>query len=67
MSKSAIQKYAIWARTELIVQVSQRAYQYGITEEGYGEANAVTVGGRALSSEEAKQRRELVAQIQQKG
>lgn len=67
MNKSAIQKFAIWARTELIAQVSQRAYQYGITEEGYGEANAVTVGGRALSSEECKQRRELVAQIQRKG
>lgn len=67
MNKSSIQKFAIWARTELIAQVSQKAYQYGITEEGYGEANAVTVGGRALSSEEAKQRRELVAQIHQKG
>ena len=36
MNKSAIQKFAIWARTELIAQVSQKAYQYGITEEGYG-------------------------------
>ena len=35
MNKSAIQKFAIWARTELIAQVSQKAYQYGITEEGY--------------------------------
>ena len=67
MNKSAIQKFAIWARTELIAQVSQRAYQYGITEEGYGEADAVTVGGRALTSDEAKQRRELVAQIRHKG
>ena len=67
MNKSAIQKFAIWARTELIAQVSQKAYQYGITEEGYGEADAVTVGGRALTSDEAKQRRELVAQIRQKG
>ena len=67
MNKSAIQKFAIWARTELIAQVSQRAYQYGITEEGYGEADAVTVGGHALTSDEVKQRRELVAQIRQKG
>ena len=67
MNKSAIQKFAIWARTELIAQVSQKAYQYGITKEGYGEADAVTVGGRALTSEEAKQRGELVAQIRQKG
>ena len=67
MNKSAIQKLATWARTELIAQVSQRAYQYGITEEGYGEADAVTVGGRALTSDEAKERGELVAQIRQKG
>ena len=67
MNKSAIQKFAIWARTELIAQVSQKAYQYGITEEGYGEADAVTVGGHALTSDEVKQRRELVAQIRQKG
>ena len=67
MNKSAIQKFAIYARTELITQVSQKAYQYGITEDGYGDANAVTVGGHALNSDEAKQRGELVAQIRQKG
>lgn len=67
MNKSAIQKFAIWARTELIAQVSQKAYQYGITEEGYGEADAVIVGGHALTSDEVKQRRELVSQICQKG
>ena len=66
MNKSAIQRFAIWARTELIAQVSQRAYQYGITEEGYGEADAVTVRGRALNPDEAKQRRELVGQISRK-
>lgn len=66
MNKSAIQRFAIWARTELIAQVSQRAYQYGITKDGYGEANAVTVGGRALSTDEQRQRKELVGQIQQK-
>lgn len=67
MNKAAIQRFAIWARTELIAQVSQRAYQYGITKDGYGEINAVTVGGRALSSDEQKQRKELVEQIRCKG
>lgn len=33
MNKGAIQRFAIWARNELIAQVSQRAYQYGITKE----------------------------------
>ena len=58
MNKGAIQRFAIWARNELIAQVSQRAYQYGITKEGCGEANAVTVGGRALTGDEQKQRKE---------
>ena len=67
MNKGAIQRFAIWARTELIAQVSQRAYQYGITKDGYGEQNAVTVGGRALTTDEQRQRKELVDQIRSKG
>ena len=67
MNKSAIQRFAIWARTELIERVSQRAYQYGITKDGYGDANAETVAGRPLTPEEQRQRRELVEQIRQKG
>ena len=67
MNKGAIQRFAIWARNELIAQVSQRAYQYGITKEGCGEANAVTVGGRALTGDEQKQRKELVDHIRSKG
>ena len=67
MNKAAIQRFAIQARTDLIDQVSQRAYQYGITKDGYGEANAVTVGGRALNTDEQRQRKELVEQIRQKG
>ena len=67
MNKSSIQKFAMRAREELITQVSQRAYEYGITKEGYGQENAVAIGGRALTSEEVKQRNELVAQIQKKG
>lgn len=67
MNKNKIKQFAIWARTELIEQVSQRAYQYGITADGYGDADAVTIGERALNQEERKQRQELVAQIRQKG
>ena len=67
MNKNAIQKFAVWARTEMIAQVSQRAYQYGITKESYGEENAVIVNGRALSTDEQRQRAELVQQIKTKG
>ena len=67
MNKSAIQRFATWARTTLMEQVAQRAYQYGITQDGYGEENAVTVNGMALSPQEQGQRRELVREIQAKG
>ena len=67
MNKSAIQKFAMWARTMLMEQVAQRAYQYGITKDDYGDANAVTVNGKALSPQEQSQRRELVREIQAKG
>lgn len=67
MNKNAIQKFAVWARKEMIAQVSQRAYQYGITKESYGEENAVIVNGRALSTDEQRQRAELVQQIKTKG
>ena len=67
MNKSAIQRFAIWARTELIDRVTQRAYQYDITKDGYGNANAETVSGRPLTPDEQRQRRELVEQIRQKG
>ena len=67
MNKNAIQKFAVWARKEMIAQVSQRAYQYGITAESYGVENAVTVNGRALSTDEQRQRAELVQQIKTKG
>jgi len=67
MNKNAIQKFAIWARKELIAQVSQRAYQYGIDESGFGDASADTLNGRLLTAEEKSQRQELIKQIQEKG
>ena len=67
MNKNAIQKLAIWARNELIAQVSQRAYQYGIDESGFGDASADTLNGRLLTAEEKSQRQELIKQIKEKG
>ena len=67
MNKNAIQKFAIWARNELIAQVSQRAYQYGIDESGFGDASADTLNGRLLTTEEKSQRQELIKQIKEKG
>ncbi|MGN8968775.1 BREX-1 system adenine-specific DNA-methyltransferase PglX [Intestinimonas sp. HCP28S3_D6] len=67
MNKGAIQKFAIWARNELIAQVSQRAYQYGIDESGFGDASADTLNGRLLTAEEKSQRQELIKQVKEKG
>ena len=67
MNKNAIQKFAIWARNELIAQVSQRAYQYGIDESGFGDASADTLNGRLLTAEEKSQRQELIKKIKEKG
>lgn len=67
MNKNAIQKFAIWARNELIAQVSQRAYQYGIDESGFGDASADTLNGRLLTAEEKSQRQELIKEIKEKG
>ena len=67
MNKSAIQKFAVWARRELIEQVSQRAYQYGVTAQGCGSPEDTVVNGRVLSDDEKKQRKELIRQIQSKG
>ena len=67
MNKNAIQKFAIWARNELIAQISQRAYQYGIDESGFGDASADTLNGRLLTAEEKSQRQELIKQIKEKG
>lgn len=67
MDKNAIQKYAIWARNELIGQVKQRAFQYGISDKGYGEENASVINGRVLTPDEKRQRQDFVHEIQKNG
>lgn len=67
MNKNAIQKYAIWARNELIEQVKQRAYQYGISAKGYGDENATVIAGRVLSADEKRQRAAFVSEIKRHG
>lgn len=67
MNKNALKSYAVWARVQLIEQVKQEAFEYGITAEGYGEENAVIIGDRALSNSEISQRSELIREIKSKG
>ena len=67
MNKNAIQKFAVWARNELIEQVKQRAYQYGIRENNYDEAHNVIIAGRVLTNLEAHQQHDFVKLISQTG
>lgn len=67
MNKTAIKNYAIWARVQLIESAKQRAFEYGITENGENKPNVDTVGGCLLSAAEKEQRTQLIGQIRQKG
>ena len=67
MNKTAIKNFAIWARVQLIESAKQRAYEYEITENGENKNNVDAIGGRLLSNDEKDQRKQLIAQIHQKG
>ena len=67
MDKNAIKKFAVWARTELITRVSLKGVEYGITEDNIEDANADSVGGKVLTTDEKKQRQALIAEINDKG
>lgn len=67
MNKNAIQKYAIWARNELRNQITQRAFQYGITPKERPEKGLASVNGIMLTPVEQKQRDQLVEEVWRKG
>ena len=60
MNDTAIKNYCIWARAELLNEVENRMQRYGIVEEGAEPADVQTVGGVALSTQEQKQRTQLL-------
>ena len=67
MNKTAIKNFAVRARVQLIESAKQRAFEYEITENGENKANVDSIGGRVLTNEEKRQRRQLIEQIRQKG
>ncbi|TYZ28540.1 BREX-1 system adenine-specific DNA-methyltransferase PglX [Selenomonas caprae] len=67
MDKNRIKKFAIWARTELIMRVTQRAYYYGVDGESQANPDAGEVNGRLLTEDERRRRRKLVLKVQEKG
>lgn len=67
MNKSAIKNYAVWARNELIARVSQKAYEYGVTEKETPKYDSELVNGKLLSNTEKKQLNELISQVNKHG
>lgn len=67
MDKSAIKKFAIWARNELIEKISQKAAQYGINESCSANKNDDTINGTILTKNEKIQRVSLIDKIKKDG
>lgn len=67
MNKNAIKNYAVWARTELMKQVAQKAYEYGVTESSLPDYNTDKVNDMLLSSVEKKQLNELIREVKKNG
>ncbi len=67
MNKTAIKNYAVWARNELIKQVTQKAYEYEVTKDSVPSLNTVSVNGRLLSNDEKKQLNDLIVQVNKYG
>jgi hypothetical protein len=67
MNKNALKSYAIWARVQLIDSVKQKAFEYGINENNFGDENATIVNDKVLSKAEVTQRAELIKEIKHKG
>ena len=61
MNKTALKKFAVWARARLMEDVEQRAFEYGITE------GAVDALERRLTEEEKDQRLQLLDEISRRG
>ncbi|GHN53712.1 BREX-1 system adenine-specific DNA-methyltransferase PglX [Lactobacillus delbrueckii] len=67
MEKNAIKKFAVWARTEMLTRVAQRAARYGIEKDNVVDRDADSINGILLSETEKAQRRALIRQIEEKG
>ncbi len=67
MNKSAIQKFAVWARRELINGVTLRARRYGITAENTGNDADKIINGQVLTNAEMTQRKGLIQAIKERG
>src|SRR6056297_2582783 len=67
MNKSAIKKFAVQARNQLIKEIDQKAYEIGIEKDKIHKLeNNAQIHGRTLNSTEINQRNKLIQEIEQK-
>ncbi len=67
MNKNAIKNFAVSARIMLIQAVTQKAFEYEVTEDGKNDPSQAAVNGQSLTPSEQSQRAQLIAQIRAKG
>lgn len=67
MNKNAIKNFAVSARVTLIQAVTQKAFEYEVTENGKNNPSQESVNGKSLTAAERSQRAQLIARIQAKG
>ena len=67
MNKNAIKNFAVSARILLIQAVTQKAFEYEVTEDGKNDPSQAAVNGQSLTSAEQSQHAQLIAQIRAKG
>ena len=67
MHDSAIKNFCVWARRELMSEVKRRCALYDISEHPESPKDAQAIGGRVLSSQERKQRSDLLRKAHDEG
>ncbi|MEE5993893.1 MAG: BREX-1 system adenine-specific DNA-methyltransferase PglX [Oscillospiraceae bacterium] len=67
MNKTAIKNFAVSARIMLIDAVTQRAYEYDVTENGKNDPAQGSVNGNSLTPVEKNQRSQLIRKIRLNG
>ena len=68
MNKSAIKKFAVQARNQLIEEIDQKAYEIGVEKDKiHSLENNAQIHGRTLNLTEINQRNKLIEEIKQKG
>lgn len=67
MHDSAIKNFCVWARRELMSEVERRCALYDISGHPENPKDAQAVGGRVLSSQERKQRSDLLQKAHDEG